>query len=77
VGWRHAFGDVVPVSTNSFVGGAAFAIAGAPIARDAAVLEAGFDFALSDIVMLGFGYAGQFAGTANSQGGKMKLNVSF
>ena len=77
IGWRHAFGDIVPVSTNSFVGGAAFTIAGAPIAQDAAVLEAGLDFRLSDMVMLGFGYAGQFAGTANSQSGRMKLSANF
>ncbi len=77
LGWRHAFGDIVPVSVNSFTGGAAFTIAGAPIARDAAVVEAGLDFRLSDIATLGFGYAGQFAGAANSQSGRMKLNVSF
>ncbi|HVG51668.1 MAG TPA: autotransporter domain-containing protein, partial [Xanthobacteraceae bacterium] len=77
LGWRHAFGDIVPVSTNSFVGGAAFTIAGAPIARDAAVVEAGFDFRLSEIAILGLGYAGQFAGPANSQSGRMKLSVNF
>jgi len=77
LGWRHAFGDIVPSSVNTFVGGAPFTIAGAQIALDAAVFEAGLDFRLSDIAMLGFGYAGQFAGAANSQSGRMKLSVSF
>ena len=77
LGWRHAFGDIVPVSTNSFVGGTVFTIAGAPIARDAAVVEAGLDFRLSEIAILGFGYAGQFAGAANSQSGRMRLSVNF
>ena len=41
LGWRHAFGDVTPTSSFAFAGGDTFTIAGVPIARDAAVIEAG------------------------------------
>jgi len=42
-GWRHASGDTRPLSTHSLAGGDAFIIAGAPIGRDAALIEAGLD----------------------------------
>ncbi|WP_265975445.1 autotransporter domain-containing protein [Brucella intermedia] len=43
LGWRHAAGDVNPVSTASFVGSNAFTVVGAPIAQDTAIIEAGLD----------------------------------
>jgi hypothetical protein len=40
--WRHALGDITPVAALAFQsGGAAFTLAGSPIARDALVAEAG------------------------------------
>lgn len=44
VSWRHAFGDTTPLATHVFAGSDAFTVAGVPIARDAAVIEAGLDF---------------------------------
>ena len=60
-GWRHAFGDVTPSSVVSFVGGNAFTVTGAPIARDAGVVEAGLNFAVHDNVTAGLTYGGQFS----------------
>ncbi|WP_181257250.1 autotransporter domain-containing protein [Pseudaminobacter soli (ex Li et al. 2025)] len=61
LGWRHAFDDVTPTSTMRFAGsGNAFTIAGVPVARDAAVVEAGLDFALTPNTVLGVTYDGQF-----------------
>jgi fibronectin-binding autotransporter adhesin len=46
LGWRYAFGDVTPLSTLGFQsGGAAFALAGSPIARNALVTELGVNYA--------------------------------
>ena len=77
LGWRHAFGAVLPLSANAFAGGAGFTVAGVPIARDAAVIEAGLDFALSPAATLGLGYTGQIAGGAQQHGFKGSLAVRF
>ncbi|WP_179119682.1 autotransporter-associated beta strand repeat-containing protein [Ensifer adhaerens] len=77
-GWRHAFGDVLPLSTMRFAGGGdAFSIAGVPIARDVAVVEAGLDYALSPNATLGVTYAGQFGSDVSDQSARINLNVSF
>ncbi|MCZ8393582.1 autotransporter outer membrane beta-barrel domain-containing protein [Achromobacter xylosoxidans] len=59
-GWRHAFGDVNPTSRLAFDAGNAFTVAGAPIARNAAVLEAGLDAKVGRSASVGLSYAGQF-----------------
>ena len=59
LGWRHAFGDGTPLSAFRFGGGEGFSTAGAPIARDAAVVEAGLDYAVSPRASLGVSYGGQ------------------
>jgi fibronectin-binding autotransporter adhesin len=58
LGWRHAFGDTVPLSTLAFAGSDALTIAGVPIAKDSAVIEAGFDLSLSPSATLGLSYRG-------------------
>jgi outer membrane autotransporter protein len=77
LGWRHAFGDVRPTSTHAFAVGAPFTIAGTPIARDAAVIEAGLDFRFAAQASFGVSYSGQLAGNAQSHGFKARLGVSF
>src|SRR5690606_13987209 len=47
LGWRHAFGDVEPTATHQFAGGAPFSIAGIPIERNVAIIEAGLQLDLS------------------------------
>jgi uncharacterized protein with beta-barrel porin domain len=32
LGWRHAFGDTMPLSTQAFAGSDAFTVAGVPFA---------------------------------------------
>jgi len=79
VGWRHAFGDTTPLATPAFAFAAAnsFTIAGVPIAKDAAVLEAGLDFAISDRATLSLSYTGQFGAHATDNGAKANLSVRF
>ncbi|MBU3078858.1 autotransporter domain-containing protein [Sphingomonas sp. XMGL2] len=77
LGWRHAFGEVVPVSVQSFTAGDAFTVAGVPITRNAATVEAGLDFALSPSATLGLSYQGQMASGASQHSGRVGLAVRF
>ncbi|XJN85613.1 autotransporter domain-containing protein [Mesorhizobium terrae] len=77
IGWRHGFGDVTPNVTQAFAGSNAFTIAGAPIARESAALEAGFDVALTPTTTLGISYQGQLAANARDHGVRADLNVRF
>ena len=76
-GWRHAFGDVTPLSTVAFAGGDDFSIAGVPIARDTMLVEAGFDVQLARNTTLGVSYAGQFGPNAFDNGFKANLGAKF
>ncbi|MEJ5020659.1 autotransporter domain-containing protein [Ochrobactrum vermis] len=77
IGWRHAYGDITPISTASFIGSDAFTVWGLPIAEDAALLEAGLDFRLTEDATLGLSYNGQFASGAKQNGLNAKFSVSF
>ncbi|WP_171026147.1 autotransporter domain-containing protein [Mesorhizobium comanense] len=77
LGWRHAFGDVTPQSTFTFAGGGPFTIAGVPIGRDSALIEAGLDLLLAPNAKLGLSYTGQFGGGVADQGAKVDLGVAF
>ena len=77
LGWRHALGTTVPLSAHAFSTGEAFSVAGVPIARDAAVVEAGLDMAVARAATLGLSYSGQIASTAQQHGFKASLNVRF
>jgi outer membrane autotransporter protein len=77
LGWRHAFGNIVPVSTLAFAGGSAFDVAGVPIARDAAIVEAGLDFRVTRNASLGMTYRGQFGGGTTSQNVQGSIKVRF
>jgi outer membrane autotransporter protein len=75
--WRHAFGDVDPTTTLAFAGSSAFSIAGIPIARDAAVVEAGLDLAIGKSATLGVSYTGQLAQDTQDHAFKGVLAVRF
>lgn len=78
LGWRHAFGDTVPTETMSYASGSsAFTIGGVPVARNAAVIEAGLDFTLLPTATLSVSYNGQFAKDLTDQSFKANLNVKF
>ncbi|HAF2412774.1 TPA: autotransporter domain-containing protein [Salmonella enterica] len=59
-GWRRAFGNLRPVSTLAFDAGEAFTVTGAPIARNAALLETGLQARTGRNATVGLNYAGQF-----------------
>src|SRR5262249_7051161 len=66
VAWQHAFGDVTPTAALTFQSiGSGFNILGVPIARDAALVEAGGDLQLTAQAKIGVSYMGQLANTAH------------
>jgi outer membrane autotransporter protein len=77
LGWRHAFGDITPLSTQAFAGGDAFTVAGVPIAKDAAVIEAGLDLSLTEAATFGVAYQGQFGDGATESGFNARLQGRF
>ncbi|MFC5374764.1 autotransporter domain-containing protein [Brevundimonas faecalis] len=78
VGWRHAFGDVTPESALRFASGEnAFSIACVPVARNAAVIEAGLDYAITPNASLGVSYNGQFGAGFSDQSVRASFNVKF
>lgn len=77
LGWRHAFGDVAQRATLAFAGGNGYTVAGVPIAKDAAVLEAGLDFAIRRDLTLGVSYAGQVGDGVKDHGVKASLLWKF
>jgi outer membrane autotransporter protein len=76
--WQHAFGDVTPVTGLAFQGtGAAFSVAGVPIARDTALVEAGFDWRFSPQAKLGAFYQGELAAHAQTHAVKGTFTWDF
>ncbi|MCS3506239.1 autotransporter domain-containing protein [Achromobacter sp. JUb104] len=73
LGWRHAFGDVLPQSTMAFDGGQAFTVSGAPIARNAAVAELGAEVAVSKNASVGLNYSGQYGGGNREHAGSLNV----
>jgi outer membrane autotransporter protein len=78
VAWQHAFGDVTPTAALSFQSiGSGFNILGVPIARDAALVEAGGDLQLTAQAKIGVSYAGQLANTAHDHSVKGNFTWRF
>jgi outer membrane autotransporter protein len=78
VAWQHAFGDVTPTAALSFQStGAGFNIFGVPIARDAALVEAGGDLQLTAQAKIGLSYAGQLANSAHDHSVKGNFTWRF
>jgi outer membrane autotransporter protein len=74
--WQHAFGSLTPTTTFTFrSSGAAFGVWGVPIARDAALVEAGGELQLSTQTKVGIFYAGQLA--TNAQDHSVKGNFTW
>src|SRR5215468_5228208 len=74
--WQHAFGTVTPSALLTFKStGATFGIFGLPIARDAALVEAGGDLQLGPQTKVGVAYVGQLANNARDH--SVKANFSW
>ena len=76
--WQYAFGDVTPSAALAFQGtGAAFTVAGVPIARNSALVEASFDWRFSPWAKLGLAYQGELAANAQAHGIKGAFTWDF
>ncbi|MGY4230025.1 subtilase-type serine protease [Bradyrhizobium sp. USDA 4503] len=78
IGWRHAVGDLIPLSTASFAAGSSsFAASGLSVGKDVALVESGLDFQLSSNSTLGVAYQGQFGSGITQNGLNATFNVKF
>ncbi|MGE8658230.1 MAG: autotransporter domain-containing protein [Achromobacter sp.] len=77
-GWRRAFGDIAPLATMRFAaGGETYAVAGVPLARNTAVVEAGLDYRALANTTLGLAYNGQLGGNQADHAIKATFNLRF
>ncbi len=78
IGWRHAAGDVTPTSDQIFQsGGPLFTVAGVPIAKDTAALEAGLDTAMGQNGSFSLSYSGQMGNGLTDHGVKATMRWTF
>ncbi|UHC15731.1 autotransporter domain-containing protein [Methylobacterium currus] len=77
VGYRRAFGDVIPTALLAFGTGPRFVTAGIPITRDALVASAGIDLRVSSATALGISYTGQVGSRAEDHAVKGSFTYRF
>jgi len=78
VAWQHAFSATTPTAALAFQStGAGFGIWGVPLARDAALIEAGGDLQLTAQAKVGVSYAGQLANSAHDHSVKGNFTWRF
>jgi outer membrane autotransporter protein len=78
LGWQHAFGTITPTANLAFQSaGIPFTIAGAPIARDAALVDAGLDLRVIPQMTLGVSYLGVLGNSVQDHSVKGNFNWKF
>jgi outer membrane autotransporter protein len=77
VAWQHAFGDVEATQVLSFAGAPSMTIAGTPLARNTARIEAGLDISLSPSATLGIVYNGEIASDIEDHGLSGRFSFRF
>ncbi len=77
VGYRRAFGDVIPTALLAFGTGPSFVTAGIPITRDALVASAGMDLRVSRAATIGVSYTGQVGSRAEDHAVKGTFTYRF
>lgn len=79
LGWQHVVGDTTPKALLAFASapGTSFTIAGAPIARDSALVEANLDWKVNANTAVGLFYSAEIAGKTYDNAIKGKFEVDF
>jgi outer membrane autotransporter protein len=77
IGWSHAFSMLTPSQSLNFSSGPGFAIRGAPLGTDAAMIQFGLDLAITPQALLSLGYDGTFYGRGQSHAFRGGLNWQF
>ncbi|MEP9368506.1 autotransporter domain-containing protein [Xanthobacter sp. VNH20] len=75
--WQYAFGDINPDIGFAFASGSTpFTVSGAPIGRNAALVNAGLDFRATANMVVGISYGGQFSdqGMDNALNGRLAIS---
>jgi outer membrane autotransporter protein len=76
--WQHAFDGIEPAAALAFQNtGAAFAVSGVPLARDAALVETALDLRVNPQARLGLAYSGQLAGNLQDHAVKGNFTWNF
>ena len=77
--WQYAFGDVTPEAQMAFISvpSASFTVAGAPLARDAALVDLGLDLDFTPQASIGVSYLGQFGDDVTVNALQADLRLSF
>jgi outer membrane autotransporter protein len=76
--WQYAFGDVVPTAALAFAStGAAFTVAGVPIAKNSALVEGGIDWRITAQMKFGVAYQGELAKSAQTNTAKGSFTWNF
>lgn len=76
--WQYAFGDVVPTAALAFAStGAAFTVAGVPIAKNSALVEGGIDWRITAQMTFGVAYQGELAKSAQTNTAKGSFTWNF
>jgi outer membrane autotransporter protein len=77
LGWRHAFGDITPASDERFVsGGAAFAVYGVPVAKNAGLGRIGIGWHQGNTAV-NADYEGLAGNGVKDQAAKLSVSVTF
>ena len=76
LGWEHASDMVAASQSLAFAGGPAFSVVGAPLARNAFAIKAGFDLHLWALDM-GLSYVGRHGNDANENAIQFSLATRF
>jgi outer membrane autotransporter protein len=76
-GWQHTFGDAEGVAVNSFNSGGPFSVKGAPLDRDAAVIDLGLGVNVTESLSIGASYDGRFSENNTENTYRLNLNWKF
>lgn len=76
--WQHGVGALVPTAALAFAGNSApFTVAGVPLARDAALVQAGFDLQLGRQMIVSVAYSGNLSDRAQDNSVRGQLSWRF
>ena len=76
--WQHALDGKATTATMRFAAGdPSFTVAGAPLARDAAIVDIAANYKLSDRLTIGAGYSGTIANYGMSNAGRANVSLRF
>ncbi|MCS3429483.1 autotransporter domain-containing protein [Klebsiella sp. BIGb0407] len=77
LGWRHAFGDITPSTSQRFASGDEFTVTGVPIAKNVGLIETGMDFNITPNAVVGISYVGQIGSGVHENSANTRLSINF